>query len=295
MRRDRAVHISHAHSHRDQGEHVRTAKLDGRPAAREEGPAAPQHHRCRQRKLDPGCQSRREHVHQRAHAQHGQRHQRNAQQHARPEAPRHLAQLRIFFLGRRRGHRLQRHAADWARTRTVAHNLGMHRAGPLRLARRDGDVALQRHTALRTGSRMVLADLGIHGTDVGTALFAFRCAPFAGDKRWFARPFSLRRRRLVLFRIGFELLATSARAEIIALVAVGDRRCGLGRINTHAANWIFLQLVGRSGRRRCAADLHHARHAGRPVRGRKIFLRIALELLRAAARAEVIHLALVFG
>ena len=73
----------------------------------------------------------------------------------------------------------------------------------------------------------------------------------------------------------------------------GRRR--LGRIHVHSADGIFLRLARRSGLR-CgnSPNLHRARHSRRPMRGRKIFLRIALKLFRTASRAEVIQLVLKF-
>ncbi len=62
--------------------------------------------------------------------------------------------------------RLQRHAANRTCTRPITNDLGMHWAGPLGPGRGHGDVGLQRHTALGTGSGPRLPYLGIHGTHV---------------------------------------------------------------------------------------------------------------------------------
>ncbi len=88
---DRAVDVGHADAHGDQREHVRAAEFHRRPAALEERPAAPQHDGSCQRELKPRADTRWEQVRQRPHAQHRVGHQRNAEQHAGPEAPCHVA------------------------------------------------------------------------------------------------------------------------------------------------------------------------------------------------------------
>ncbi len=50
--RDDAVEPGDAGAQRDQREHVEVARDERLPAALEERPAGPQHHRCRQRELD---------------------------------------------------------------------------------------------------------------------------------------------------------------------------------------------------------------------------------------------------
>ena len=52
-RRDEAVEVGGADAERDQGEHVEPAVANGRPAAHEERPAGPQHHRRGEHELKP--------------------------------------------------------------------------------------------------------------------------------------------------------------------------------------------------------------------------------------------------
>ena len=62
--------------------------------------------------------------------------QRRREQRAPAEAPRHVDQLWILGLLRGRDARLQRHAADGTVARPLAHDLGVHRAGPAGLGAR---------------------------------------------------------------------------------------------------------------------------------------------------------------
>src|SRR6185369_14996239 len=56
--------------------------------------------------------------------------ERRRERDADPEAPRHVDELRVLALLRLRLERLERHAADRTRPRSVAADLGMHRACP---------------------------------------------------------------------------------------------------------------------------------------------------------------------
>ena len=67
------------------------------------------------------------------HVAHGERHHRRRQRHARPEAARHVHELGIGPLLDLDRPRLERHAADRARARLVAHDLRVHRARVLGL------------------------------------------------------------------------------------------------------------------------------------------------------------------
>src|SRR6516165_5279658 len=58
--------------------------------------------------------------------------ERDRERDADPEAARHVREFWIYRVRHRRRHRLQRHAADRAASRSVAHDLGMHWARPQR-------------------------------------------------------------------------------------------------------------------------------------------------------------------
>ena len=96
QRRDHAVDVGDAGAHRDQREHVEIARDQRLPAAHEERRARPQHHRRRERELNPvrrglvdePCSA--EQV--RAHLQHEHRH---GQREADPEPPRHVGEFGI--------------------------------------------------------------------------------------------------------------------------------------------------------------------------------------------------------
>ncbi len=136
QRRDQAVAIGDAGAERDQREHVEPAVDDRSPAAPEKRPPAPQHGRCRERPAGPRQQRRADQRVERRFGNvlaHGDRHQRDRQRHPDPEPPRHVAQLGVGGLPGSRRHRLERHAADRAAAGPVAHDLRMHRAGPLDL------------------------------------------------------------------------------------------------------------------------------------------------------------------
>ena len=163
-----AVDIGRPDTEGDEGEHVRAAVDKGLPPTLEERPASPQHYRGRQKKLEPGHGARRDEVPDESagnHVRHREEQHRRGQGHAYPEPPRHVPKLEVFLSFERDGSRLQRHAADRARAGSAAHDLGMHRAGVLRLGRAPPrNHRLQRHAAHRAGSWSVLANLRMHGT-----------------------------------------------------------------------------------------------------------------------------------
>ena len=165
----------------------------------------------------------------------------------------------------------------------------MHRAGPLGPGRHHGDVRLKRHAALGTCAGPRLADLGIHGTHVHRSRWS-GCG-FAMLSRIHGGDFRRLTLRNVLLRISFEFLAAASTAEVIGLALVRRSGRGFSRIDAHPANRVLLQLA--ADLHRGAADLNHGGHPSGLVVRRKIFLRIIFEFLRAAARAEVIQLALV--
>src|SRR5439155_27128479 len=86
---------------------------------------------------------------------------------ADPEPPAHVDELGVFRLDGGDRARLERLAADGAIAGLIPDDLRMHRAGPFDLGGRRGrDLRLERHAALRAGSRLVLTDFWIHGADV---------------------------------------------------------------------------------------------------------------------------------
>ena len=91
----------------------------------------------------------------------GHRHdeQRHGERDADPEPPRHVAQLGVALVAGGRRHRLERHAADRAAARPLAHDLGVHRAGPQRASRRlcGGDARLVAGEALGFGDEPLAA------------------------------------------------------------------------------------------------------------------------------------------
>ena len=101
----------------------------------EERHRRPQHHRRCQRKFQPDRSLSPIQLAQRQaqHRSHGHQQQRNRTHGADPEADGEVDQLRVrTFIAGRDAHRLQRHAADRARTRPSLHDLRMHRTGILR-------------------------------------------------------------------------------------------------------------------------------------------------------------------
>jgi hypothetical protein len=91
-----------------------------------------------------------------------------------PESPRHIAKLRIVLLLRRHRPRFESHAADWAVSRRIAHNLRMHGANVLRPSRwRGGRNRLQSHSALRALPPSRLAHFGMHRAGIFHFLSVF--------------------------------------------------------------------------------------------------------------------------
>ena len=115
----------------DQREHVQVARHEGLPAAHEEGPAAPEHHRRRQHELDPERRRRVDPPGQggRDHLAHGEREDGNGQDQAHPEPPGHVDQLGARpLVGGERLERLERHAALGARAGSDLADLRVHGA-----------------------------------------------------------------------------------------------------------------------------------------------------------------------
>jgi len=138
--RDHAIEIGRTGAERDQREHVEIAARDRCPAALKEGKARPKHDRRRQRELDPAGKRRRNQMvqpqpgHMLAHLEDDDR---QRQHEPDPEAPLHVDELRIGFVGVRH-QRLERHAAYRATSRAFLSDLRMHRAGVNRAGRTGG-------------------------------------------------------------------------------------------------------------------------------------------------------------
>jgi hypothetical protein len=107
---------------------------------------------------------------------HGNGQQRYRQRDANPEAPRHGAQFGIIAIAGGRRHRFQRHAADRAVARLLAHDLRVHRAGPQDLAGgghkgpRGGDAVARRigrEFFAATGAAEEVAVAGVVGAVAG--------------------------------------------------------------------------------------------------------------------------------
>ena len=123
------------------------------PAALEERPAAPEHDRRRQRELDPVAETRRDDV-----CASQRRHAHIAKRPAGRRAPRSSRNgascraVRDSLPPKPRPSSAPAPCRRWDSSRAVAHDLGMHGAGPLRFAC-DGKFGLQRHAALGTRRR----------------------------------------------------------------------------------------------------------------------------------------------
>src|SRR6516225_6871018 len=107
---------------------------------------------------------------------HGDGQQRQRERDTDPEAPRHVAQFRIFGFACRWRHRLESHPADRAIARLLAQDLRMHRAGPQDLTGWDAyeatAVSGQEDIAV---AGIISAMLGIGGIDTHSAYgIAFR-------------------------------------------------------------------------------------------------------------------------
>ena len=166
-RGDEAVDVGDADAEPDQREHVEAHVLHRANRAHVEGPRRPETDRGGERQLDERpCSSGQDAGDRpaREHVDHDDGHERQRECGGEPEASRHVAQFRVvLFLVERHGARLEGHAADRTVTRLVPNNLGVHRAGPLRLRRQHRHaLGFQRHPALRTVARADLLDLGVH-------------------------------------------------------------------------------------------------------------------------------------
>jgi hypothetical protein len=109
----------------------------------------------------------------RQHVPHREEEQRRRQRGRDPEAPLHVDPLRVLDLLRGDRARLERHPADRARSRRVAHDLRMHRAGPLdlRAGRRHG------RGRFRGARRQVLLRFG--GVKLADAVLQWYSATFS--------------------------------------------------------------------------------------------------------------------
>jgi hypothetical protein len=127
---DDAVEVRDAGAHRDQGEHVEIARGDRLPAAHEERPSRPQHHRRGECELDPVRPALIDEA-VAAHdvRAHLEREDRKRQDQSDPEAPAHVGE---FGVGSGLGARdlgFERHAADRAGAGAGLADFGVHRTG----------------------------------------------------------------------------------------------------------------------------------------------------------------------
>ncbi len=215
-RRHHAVGVGDAHAEPDEREHVEAAVHQRAPEAHEEGRAAPQHHRGGEHQLGPAHDPRRaQPLEGQTHVlAHGDDDQRHGERRAHPEAARHVDELGVLLLLEGHRARLERHAADGALARRVAHDLGVHGAhvlGPRR--RRARRLGLERHAALGARARTVLLHPGAHGAHVLDA----RCRPGLGDLP----------AQVALGVLG-ELRAAAGAAEAVGLARVGVAVLALG-------------------------------------------------------------------
>jgi hypothetical protein len=129
---EQAVAKGGSGAERDQREHVELPRPQRAPAPLEERLSAPEHDGRREQELDPRERPGRQRVRRaggRQHLPHREREERRREQSARPEAAAHVEQLGALLVVERRGQRLERHAADRTVAGSVAHDLGVHRAG----------------------------------------------------------------------------------------------------------------------------------------------------------------------
>ena len=193
----------------DQREHIEITADDRGPAPLEERQAAPQDHRGRQGELNPDQGPAREEVGKRQarnHFGHREDEERDREDKADPEPAAHVVELGIDVLVRRDGHRLQGHAANRARARTVADDLRVHRAG---VGRSMG----------RGRGRLVRA------TVAPSWLFALAITQVAG-------------------RIGAKLFDAMPATEIVSPAIVVDRAGGGRGNHVHAADGVLDRGAG---------------------------------------------------
>ena len=195
-------------------------------SAHEERPAAIEHRRRRQHQLQVLLRARREEgqeVEAEDVLRHLQDEQDQRQRPGDPQPPCHVDEFRIGPLVACRHHRLERHAADRARSRAVPDDLRMHWAGVLG-ARRCG----RRGAAAMTVMVMLMV------------------------------PVPAARLRLeVLVRVGGKLGSTALGAEMISDAVMILRRLALGEVDSHPAD-----RIGRGPLGSGAVDVSGAGHRG---------------------------------
>src|SRR5450755_2522456 len=147
---------------------------------------------------------------ERSHAQHRKGQQWNAESDAPPKTMGHVAEFGILFVRRGDRHRLERHATDRTGPRAVANDLGMHRTSPLRPRGSQWHLGFQSHSALRTRSGAGLANLWVHGADVGRARNRRGLRGSHGGQLR-----SNRYLRKILLRVSFEFVGTASGTEIV--------------------------------------------------------------------------------
>ncbi len=216
----------------DQGEHVQVPGDHGLPASHQERPSAPEHHgRCKG-ELDPLNGAHGESLRQKPRQQvggHGDQKHGRGQDYADPEPPRHVLKLRVFFLDRD-GARLERHAALRTGARLVLDHLRVHGAGVLGFGPGGGkNVQLfQGHAAFRARARLRLPYFGMHGAGVDPAFAAFH-----GGALFFVK---------ILLRVFFECGQAVLAAEIILRSFMFKMVLGI-RGHVHSADRVFFEYV----------------------------------------------------
>ncbi len=186
--------------------------------------------------------------------------------HARPEAPRHLAQLGIFFFGRGDSRRLQRHAADRTRPRPVAHDLadasGRSTASCAVATGRSGSSAMPHFGHAPGWSCRISGSIG-QTYEPRSSRFALRASPAGkegspvtdGSPDFSATAIVAVERYFPGSALNFSPQPPAA--EVISLTVVGDGRRCLRCIDIHPTDWIFFLLGVRGpGAVRNTADLH---------------------------------------
>ena len=158
-RGDDAVEIGGSGAEADQREHVEMPGAERLNATGEEGPAAPQDDRRRERQKQPllgAWRNERQEIDAEqvpAHLDDGDEERQGS---ANPEPPGEIDQL---FIGRidRHAHGLQRHAANGARARPLLHDFRVHGAGVERPRRRRLGLRLAAQILLRVGGKLLAA------------------------------------------------------------------------------------------------------------------------------------------
>ena len=235
-------------------------------AAMEERQRRPQHHRRGQGKLEPDRSIFADPAAQRQaqHWSHGQHQQRDRERGAHPESPAKVDQFRVWtFVTGRHAHRLQRHAAERAGTRLVAHDLRMHRTGILRSPGHRGRGRAVAEICRRRGFEFLLA--ARRAEIVLVALIAQKVLRAGAVHRHAAN-------RIDGGDIGLrgvlEPGAATLAAEMIQAAGMLRTRLAGDRIDDHAADGIADDRRRLGGRRLC--PLGRGRTAGRAVLARMI-------------------------